>query len=405
MAVANGFGKVVTSGSVFMYDTGDTVNSYIGEPTTNIFKHYGTTGQGSAANNAVNFDVQGTTGFIRLGYGQTFGGYTIQPNDVVYRYDLGGYGCHYHGNDVSIPSGRSVTFTFDFYVSPGAASYPITNFLANIETGTGTGMSVGAPNNLTGVWQTVSVTTGPSTSSGNIRMLLYPGACGGALAGDGYVLYKNPQVELLPHKTPFTQTSRSVTGSLLPLVSNSTLNLSNVSFDSNAQIVFDGTDDVIPLSPSIIPSNEITVEFICTNTNPGANTSIIAGGAGQQDFNIHLPWGDTNVYWDFGRPFNRIYKATTLAERTGVHHWVFTKNPSTGIMNIYLDGALWHTGTGLTSTTPSLTQVSLGAYNSGGGPGLYYTGTIPIAKIYTREISPSEVTQNYNKYKTRFNLS
>jgi hypothetical protein len=236
-------------------------------------------------------------------------------------------------------------------------------------------------------------------------MLLYPGACGGALAGDGYVLYKNPQVELLPHKTPFTQTTRSVTGSLLPLVSNSTLNLSNVSFDSNAQIVFDGTDDVIPLSPSIIPSNEITVEFICTNTNPGTNTSIIAGGAGQQDFNIHLPWSDTNVYWDFGRPFNRINKSTTLAERTGVHHWVFTKNPSTGIMNIYLDGALWHTGTGLTSTTPSLTQVSLGAYNSGGGPGLYYTGTIPIAKIYTREISPSEVKQNYNKYKSRFNLS
>ena len=31
MAVANGFGKVVTSGSVFMYDTGDTINSYKGK--------------------------------------------------------------------------------------------------------------------------------------------------------------------------------------------------------------------------------------------------------------------------------------------------------------------------------------------------------------------------------------
>jgi hypothetical protein len=37
MAVANGFGKTVTSGSVFMYDTGDTINSYIGEPTTNMW--------------------------------------------------------------------------------------------------------------------------------------------------------------------------------------------------------------------------------------------------------------------------------------------------------------------------------------------------------------------------------
>ena len=36
MAVENGFGKTVTSGSMFMYDTGDTYNSYKGQPGTNI---------------------------------------------------------------------------------------------------------------------------------------------------------------------------------------------------------------------------------------------------------------------------------------------------------------------------------------------------------------------------------
>jgi hypothetical protein len=36
MAVANGYGKTATSGSVFMYDVGDVVNSYKGKPTTNI---------------------------------------------------------------------------------------------------------------------------------------------------------------------------------------------------------------------------------------------------------------------------------------------------------------------------------------------------------------------------------
>ena len=114
MSVASGYGSVVMSGSVFMFDTGDTYNSYIGEPTTNIFKSYGTSGPGAGSDNGVSFDVNGTGTFIRLGYGQTFGGYTIQPNDVVYKYDLGSYGCHYHGNDVTIPSGVYVTFTFDF---------------------------------------------------------------------------------------------------------------------------------------------------------------------------------------------------------------------------------------------------------------------------------------------------
>ena len=409
MAVENGFGKVVTSGSVFMYDTGDTINSYLGEPTTNIFKHYGTTGQGSAANNAVNFDVQGTTGFIRLGYGQTFGGYTIQPNDVVYRYDLGGYGCHYHGNDVSIPSGRSVTFTFDFYVSPGAASYPITNFLANIETGTGTGMSVGAPNNLTGVWQTISVTTGPSTSSGNIRMLLYPGACGGALAGDGYVLFKNPQVELLPHKTPFTQTSRSVSGSLLPIVGDSSINLSTVSFDSSAQMIFDGTDDRIALADGTKWfSNDWTYEMILKfNSNTGTYQGLLwgegdtGGGSGLQMLltlynytyfhyrinNSSTGWNDTN-------------SPTINFTPTNYNHIVWQFN--NGTTNIYVNGNLFHTDSSRGAYSGGTTSpLYIGSRNDAAYP---FSGQMPVLKRYNRMITPNEIKQNYNKYKTRFNL-
>ena len=96
-----------------------------------------------------------------------------------------------------------------------------------METGTGASVAIASPNSLTGVWQTLSVTAGPTTSAGNLRPLLYPGACGGRLASSGYILFKNPQVELLPHKTPFTQTSRSVTQGLLPIVDNSIIDLSN----------------------------------------------------------------------------------------------------------------------------------------------------------------------------------
>ena len=42
MAVAQGYGKTVTSGSVFAYDTGDTRNSYKGQPTVNVFGTYPT---------------------------------------------------------------------------------------------------------------------------------------------------------------------------------------------------------------------------------------------------------------------------------------------------------------------------------------------------------------------------
>ena len=35
----------------------------------------------------------------------------------------------------------------------------------------------------------------------------------------------------------------------------------------------------------------------------------------------------------------------------------------------------------------------------------YFNGKIPIAQYYNRALSAAEVKQNYNKYKTRFNLS
>ena len=36
MAASQGYGKIVTSGSVFAFDTADTINSFKGQPKTNL---------------------------------------------------------------------------------------------------------------------------------------------------------------------------------------------------------------------------------------------------------------------------------------------------------------------------------------------------------------------------------
>jgi hypothetical protein len=166
---------------------------------------------------------------------------------------------------------------------------------------------------------------------------------------------------------------------------------------------FDGTDDFFDLPTSAIPTGYlITIELVTKGINSYPNSSIIAGGTGgNQDLNIHLPWGDGNLYWDVGRPFNRIYKAVSPSELTGLHHWVFTKNASTGIMNIYLDGNLWHTGGGQTSTIPAMGVVNLGRYNIGNGGLYYYNASLSVLNIYNKDLSPSEILRNYNSYKRR----
>jgi hypothetical protein len=364
-----------------MYDTTDNENCYAGEPTTNLAN--------TDYLRTIQFHNQG--GYYNAGStsdapekGPGWKKIIITDRGNNFRIAQFPYIIQYYGTT------RVYSVEYDFGNTSGYFIY-----------GDGSSGFDGYDNTPT---KAISIFTPPS--SGGWVEALFLGNNTPASRINDIIYYKNYQVEEKTHPTPYTAGTRSATQGLLPLIGNSAIDLSHTSFDSSAQINFDGSNSYIPLTPSMIPTNQITVEFVCKNNNPeGTATSIIAGGAadGNQDFNIHLPWGNV-VYWDFGRPFNRIAKETTRAERTGFHHWVFTKNPSTGVMNIYLDGNLWHTDTGLTSTLPSITACSLGRYDRGDYIGYYYNGNVPVTKIYNRELTSTEVAQNYNKYKAKFNL-
>ena len=102
---------------------------------------------------------------------------------------------------------------------------------------------------------------------------------------------------------------------------------------------------------------------------------------------------------------NRISKAIGSSDNyLGNHHWVVSKNSTTGIMRIFLDGTLWHYGGGQTSTTPLLNSASIGRYDIETVKTYYYKGDIPVLKIYNKELTPEEVHKNYLHYKDRFGL-
>ena len=402
-------GKTTTDGIVFMYDTGDTDNSYKGEPTTNRFLVQGTSGFGAAADNNVTFPNQGTGTFIRLGYGQTFGDYTIQPGDVVYKYNLGGYGCHYHGNTSSIPAGAYVTFTFDYYVSPGTTIE--NNTLANIENygGGALGTGVTAPNSLLGVWQTVSFTAGPTTSTGTQAMFLYPGGCGPRFGNTGYILYKNPQVEWKSHKTPFVQGTRSDTQGLLDLSGKgSSIDLANVSFDSSAQIYFDATNDRISLTPSTYGiTNQFTIEVVCyPTTQVNGMFNFIGPNGSDRGIMAHWPWSSDYGYLDITNTaggFYRWYKVNAgILNVKALYHFIL--KPSGQVVVKQNNNVMIPDGTDTFVGNVSLgTSNTIGAFNPSGG--LPWGGNIYVFKVYNRALTDAETTQNYLSYKKRFNLS
>lgn len=200
--------SIVTNGLVFAYDMANTKKSWKGRPVTNQF---------TLPTADVNgFGVQNST-FTRVRTGN-YGGYEILPSDYVWRYNVSGNDCPYHGWDIPTTAGDVVTFSFDYYVDPSTSNYPITNYLANIEnTGSGVSGSYADPTpSIKGVWKRAYFSS-TATATGNSRCLLYPGACGGRLGDAGFILYKNPQVEFnapgsIP--TPFVAGTRYANNNL-----------------------------------------------------------------------------------------------------------------------------------------------------------------------------------------------
>tara|TARA_Y100000385_G_scaffold48309_2_gene44886 strand:- start:64295 stop:66988 length:2694 start_codon:yes stop_codon:yes gene_type:complete len=151
---------------------------------------------------------------------------------------------------------------------------------------------------------------------------------------------------------------------------------------SNNGIVNIPTDNMSSIS------SEITVSFwaygdaellpdktFVVNANDSLNN---------KTFNIHLPWSNSIVYFDCGNTgssSDRINKAATEDEFEGQwQHWAFTKNTTSGEMKIYLNGTLWHSGSGKTK------PINIYKMRFSG-----FKGNIDELRIWNTELSQTEI--------------
>lgn len=380
MAVAQGYGKTVTSGSVFAYDTGDTRNSYKGEPTVNLIPNADTMASWTTYYRTVASSTF-TTEFGTTGYR-----FVNQPswNGIYRNFNLGSSGFY--------------TFSAWFRYNGGsAANNGATVYISNY----GGGDTLAALDKTkVGIWQRVTFTVNV-TSPSNVYFYLI--SYGGTDNGTGNPDFSSwevtmPQIEPLSHATPFVNGTRSVTQGLLPLVGNSTISLSNVSFDSNAQMTFDGTDDYIPTSNSALihGTSNWTYSAILKFAGTPSEGTVFENGSWTSCLLIRFQTNGFAIYsmgsyWGF---FNFV---PTL----GVwYSFDFIRNGN--VVNFYVNGAFSQQFSFTANVQPS-SNLYIGM--SQHAPGQCFNGNIPVAKIYNRALSAGEVRQNYLHYKTRFNLS
>ncbi|BAY64862.1 hypothetical protein NIES22_49620 [Calothrix brevissima NIES-22] len=180
-----------------------------------------------------------------------------------------------------------------------------------------------------------------------------------------------------------------------------TLGIQSQSINCSSALEFDGVDDYIELPTASIPTgNEITISFWAFGGSKQPKDASLLGAFDANNskvIEIHLPWGNSTIYFDCGtsgNSYDRISKAAQATDFKGVwSHWAFTKNAATGEMKIYLNGKLWHSQTGKTIPIQPTTSVRLGGTDAGG----YYSGSLDEVRIWNKVRSEAEIQSDMSR--------
>ncbi|MEM7370619.1 MAG: LamG-like jellyroll fold domain-containing protein [Bacteroidota bacterium] len=190
------------------------------------------------------------------------------------------------------------------------------------------------------------------------------------------------------------------TGSNLQVYAESTSWSSGVITTGNEHFLsFEGPDyvelDASLLGPQI--QNEITISFWQYGDpaiQPQSDFVFEAkNSSNQRILGSHLPWGNSQVYWDAGNEgagYNRINKTANTSEFEGQwNHWAYVKNANTGLMQIFVNGQLWHSGGAKTFSMAGITSFVIGANASNHTRN--YDGYIDDFRIWSKALDQQTI--------------
>jgi hypothetical protein len=373
---------------VFSYDVGDTSNSYIGEPTVNYYGDIDTSialRTPSTEYNTSNWDASFPKPPENIGrvYKHTSGALSSTWSGNSYGYTLKNY---------TYPAGTIYTLSAWVYVSPDC---DISQLNISIEGG-GTWVDNNYYYDLgkKGTWQRIWLEINTLSGFSGNAIPIYPqrwGVTDGSFTG--FYAWGGAMLEAKDHITQYTIGTRSATQGLLPLIGNSSLDISNVSFDSNAQITFDGTDDYFNIPTNFGTVTQYTIEYVAFL---GAAGKMPIAGRTNNNF---YKFGDYSWYYTHGGVGDEFYHEQSPAI-SGYIHCVITYDGS--LVKVWRNG--YYAGSKSSSGTANFSDGFKVGYWAGGGS-YAWSGPIPIVKIYNTALSTDQVQQNYRQYKTRFNLS
>ena len=188
------------------------------------------------------------------------------------------------------------------------------------------------------------------------------------------------------------------------------VNSPTYSSSNGGYLSFDGSNDHATLPAIDISGNELTFS-IWTYAQSDTVAALIffgdstdtSGWTGRQ-LNVHLPYSNS-YYFDKGHDGTTVDRMSgSLPDSDWENYWVnwtFTANASTGSMKIYRNAELYASATGKTRTFNS---ANVDIRRIARFTNTYYDGYISKILLYKKELTASEVLQNYNATKSDYTI-
>ncbi len=365
---------IIDDSLVFMYDTDDG-KSYKGEPTTNLLNHT------TEFNNWIAAKNSGTAPTVTADTSVNPLGLVNAPMaDKVYIPDDGTY--PRIQQYFTPPSTNTHTFSVWIRSLSGNCDCFLGAFRNSPWSLPGSSVK-----SITGEWQRFTFSwTPPDTTT----HLIYMGSHDTAAQKGNTLEFWGAQMEAKSHATQFTTGTRSATQGLLDRTGTSTIDISSASFDSNAQMTFDGTNDHVSLG------------------NPTAFRDLTAGTIETVYYRDASSSTYQMIFTDAGSDLEINYSANVLQFYIGNSGLSYTHAVTDQWFNVvgtwganfkklYINGVEVASGGNTGTDTGSRDR-----YLGGRGANFPFNGKIPIAKIYNRTLTDKEIMQNYNATKGRF---
>lgn len=397
--------NIVRSGLVYHVDAAN-IKTFLGEVTTNLVPNpdlsAGTTnwslysGGGTTTIAAVAVtDVPRTYGTSRN---------VLQCNTST---TLNGGGTYGGASQSGFSFTAGLSYTISYYAR--SLSGTLTVRFSN-QTGSGDESNLSHDITVTDAWTKFTRTV--TLDLAKSQTLIYNK--NGSVAG-GIFQIADMQIEQKAYATNFVNGSRGTTvaagGGFADLTANdidgTLVNAPTYNSAFGGSIVFDGANTIITAAEnSALNTQTPTVEVWIKTNNLNQNGFFFEKGNVNTQYSLFQE--GTNIVW-------RQNVGTLISLNTVTATYIGTSayaqivgTFTTGDRRTYINGAQVNSDTQAGTISTNAKGISIGAFGgvdgSVGGRGYYFNGNIAIIRVYNRVLSATEIRQNFEAQRTRFNV-